>query len=151
MTTAVSLRLALAANALFSVSCAALMLFRPILVGGWLGIQAPLVIQAVGAGLVFFAADLLHQATRRRIATWRALYASAADFLWVIGTFVLLGLFPSVLSHSGSGLVIAVAAAVLFFGTWQVWAIGNAHKLPNKDEYGYSLTDGVVIIGKKRA
>ncbi len=139
MTTPVSLRLALAANAIFSISCAALMLFRPSLVGGWLGVQASLALQAVGAGLVFFAADLLHQATRRRIATWRALYASAADFLWVIGTFTLLGLFPNVLSHSGNELVIAVATAVLLFGVWQIWAIGNAHKLPNTGEYRHCI------------
>ena len=139
MTTAVSLRLALAANAVFSITCAGLMLFRPSLVGGWLGVQAPLVLQAVGAGLVFFAADLLHQTTRRRIETWRALYASAADCLWVIGTVVLLALFPSVLSTTGNALVAAVAVAVFLFGAWQLWAIGHAHKLPGIGEYRHCI------------
>lgn len=139
MATALPLRLALAANALFSLSCAALMLFRPSMVGGWLGAQTPRVLQAVGAGLVFFAADLLHQATRRRIATWRALYASAADFLWAIVTVALLGLFPNALSDSGNGLVITVATAVLLFGLWQFWAIGNVHKLPDTGEYRHCI------------
>lgn len=139
MATARPLRLALAANALFSLSCAALMLFRPSMVGGWLGAQAPLVLQAVGAGLVFFAADLLHQATRRRIVTWRALYASTADFLWVIVTVTPLGLFPNALSDSGNSIVIAVAAAVLLFGLWQFWAIGNVHKLPDTGEYRHCI------------
>jgi Polyketide cyclase / dehydrase and lipid transport len=139
MTTTVSLQLALAANALFSISCAALMLLRPSLVSSWLGVQFPLILQAIGIGLLFFAVDLLHQATRRRIVTWRALYASAADFLWVIGTFTLLGLFPNVLSHSGNRLVISVAVTVLIFGVWQVWAIEKAHKLQNTGEYRHCI------------
>ncbi len=139
MTTALALRLALAANAVFSISCAALMLFRPTLVGGWLGVQEPLVLQAVGAGLAFFAADLLHQVTRHRIQTWRALYASAADFLWVIGTVVSLALFPSVFSPAGSLLVVAVAVAVLIFGVWQLWAIGHTHRLPAGGEYRHCI------------
>lgn len=139
MATALPLRLALAANALFSLSCAVLMLFRPSMIGVWLGAQTPLVFQAVGAGLVLFSADLLHQATCRRIATWRALYASAADFLWVIVTVTLIGLFPNALSDSGNSLVIAVAAAVLLFGLWQFWAIGNEHKFPDTGEYRHCI------------
>jgi Polyketide cyclase / dehydrase and lipid transport len=139
MATTLPLRLALAANALFSLSAAALMLFSPSMVGGLLGTQAPLALQAIGAGLTFFAADLLHQATRRRIPTWRALYASAADFLWVIVTVTLIRLFPNTLSDFGNGLVIAVASAVLLFGLWQFWAIGRVHKLPDTGAYRHCL------------
>jgi hypothetical protein len=95
------LRFALAANAAFSLTCAVVLLLRPSLVGDWLGIQAPLIFQVVGAGLAVFAADLLHQATRRRMATWRALYASMADFSWVAGTGVLLALFPGCFRRRG--------------------------------------------------
>ena len=139
MSTALSLRIALIANAVFSSTCAGLMIVRPLFIGELLGIQAPLVLQAVGVGLVIFAADLLHQATRPRIATWRALYASAGDFLWVIGTFALLALFPGVLSGSGVLLVVAVALAVFVFGAWQLWAIGRAHKLPSTGEYRHCI------------
>ncbi|NJR39552.1 MAG: hypothetical protein HC781_12975 [Leptolyngbyaceae cyanobacterium CSU_1_4] len=139
MTTAVFLRLALVANALFSISCAALMFLRPSLVSGWLGVHVSLLLQVIGVGLAVFAVDLLHQATCHRIATWRALYASAADFLWVIGSLILLGLFPNVLSDSGNGLVIAVAAIVLMFGVWQVWAIAKAHQLQDTGEYRHCI------------
>lgn len=139
MNTALSLRIALIANAVFSITCAGLMIFRPSLIGAALGIQAPLVLQAVGIGLVIFAADLLHQATRPRIATWRALYASTGDFLWVIGTFALLALFPGVLSYFGVWLVVAVALAVFAFGAWQLWAIGRAHQLPSTGEYRHCI------------
>lgn len=133
------LRTALVANAAFSLTCAGLMIFLPSLVGDWLGIQAPSVLQALGIGLGIFAADLLHQATRRRITTWRALYASAADFLWVVGTFALLALFPRALSQTGNTLVVSIAFAVFLFGSWQLWAIGQAHKLQGSRLYRHCI------------
>jgi len=139
MTNTAALRVALGANALFSLTCAALLLFWPSLVGSWLGVEAPLILQVVGAGLVIFAADLLHQATRPRVATWRALYASGADVLWVLGTIVLLALFPAALSEVGFVLVVSVAVAVLIFGLWQIWAIGKAHRRPDTGEYRHCL------------
>jgi Polyketide cyclase / dehydrase and lipid transport len=139
MTTTGSLRLAIAANALFSLSCAAFMILRSDLVSRWLSVQFTLILPAIGVGLVFFAVDLLHQATRRRIVTWRALYASAADFLWVMGSFILLGLFPNTLSYSGNQLVILIAVIVLIFGIWQVWAIDKAHKVQATGEYRHCI------------
>lgn len=133
------LRMSLVANAAFSLTSAGLMIFRPSLVSDWLGISAPFVLQAVGLGLAVFAADLFHQATRRRIATWRSLYASVADFLWVVGSFGLLALFPSALSQTGYWLVTSVASAVFLFGAWQLWAIGQAHKLPGSGQYRHCI------------
>lgn len=133
------LRTALVANAAFSLTCAGLMIFLPSLVGDWLGIQAPSVLQALGIGLGIFAAHLLHQATRRRITTWRALYASAADFLWVVGTLALLALFPRALSQTGHTLVVSIAFAVSLFGSWQLWAIGQAHKLQGSGLYRHCI------------
>jgi hypothetical protein len=80
------LRLALMANAVFSFSTALLMFFNPVLVGEWLGIQAPQILQFVGIGLAIFASELIYQARSQRVATWRALLASAADFSWVVGS-----------------------------------------------------------------
>lgn len=133
------LRLALAANAVFSLSSALFMLFRPALVGEWLGIQAPLILQVVGIGLVVFAIELIYQATRQRVATWRALLASAADFLWVIGSIVLLFALPKLFSPLGNVLVLAVAGAVFGFGAWQLWAAGRAHKTGKDSEYRHCI------------
>lgn len=127
MNSGFSLRLALASNATFSLCCALLMLFRPELVGQWLGIDAPLVLQAIGIGLVVFATDLIHQITRQRIATWRALLTSVLDFSWVAGSFALVVFFPLLFTHTGKLIVIGVAAEVLAFGLWQLWAIGRVH------------------------
>jgi hypothetical protein len=74
------------ANAVFSFSTALLMFFDPVLVGGLLGIQAPQILQFVGIGLAIFATELIDRARSQRVATWRALLASAADFSWVIGS-----------------------------------------------------------------
>jgi len=133
------LRLALAANAVFSLSSALFMLFRPALVGEWLGIHAHLILQLVGIGLVIFAIELIYQATRQRVATWRALLASVADFSWVAGSIVLLLAFPQLFSPSGNVLVLAVAVVVFGFGAWQLWAAGRAHKTGKDDEYRHCI------------
>jgi hypothetical protein len=128
MDTTRPLRAALLANALFSMSCGVAMIVAPTRVGAWLGLDVPLALQIVGAGLLLFAADLIHQATRPRMSTWRALYASAADFLWVAASVAGLLLFVDVLSVSGLRVIGAVAALVFAFGVRQVWAIDRAHR-----------------------
>lgn len=130
MNSSLPLRIALMANAVFSFTCAMLMVFNSSIVEEILGIHAPLVIQSIGIGLAVFAVDLLHQATRKRVASWRSLYASMGDFLWVLATLVLLGIFPNALSSSGNLLAIAIAITVLTFGVWQLWAIQRAYQLP---------------------
>lgn len=127
MNRAAYLRAALLANAVFSTICAMLMILGPGWVGTLLGVEAPLVIRGIGFGLALFAADLIHQATRSRIATWRALYAGVADFLWVLGTLVGVALFPAALSTSGLVTVLAVAGTVFAFGVWQLRGIRVVH------------------------
>lgn len=133
------LRLALASNAAFSLTSALLMIFRPAVVGGWLGINVPLVLQIIGGGLVIFAAELIYQATRDRIVTWRALLASVADFSWVIGSIISLFALPQLFSPTGTTLVLAVAGAVLVFGAWQLWAAGRAHRIGENGEHRHCI------------
>lgn len=139
MNTARSLRAALLANAVFSASCGLLMLVWPVLIEAWLGIRAPLLLRVLGFGLLLFAADLLHQATRPRLATWRALYASVSDLLWVIGSTVGLLLFSKLFSLTGVGVVLIVAVIVLALGGWQVWGIDRAHRAENPALHRYCL------------
>jgi len=128
MNTARPLRTALLANALFSVGCGLAMIVHPAWIGALLGFEAPLVFLIVGIGLVLFAMDLIHQASQTRPRTWRALYASAADLLWVIGSIAGVLLFGEWLSASGMIVVLVVAAIVLAFGVWQLWGIDRAHR-----------------------
>lgn len=127
------LRIALLVNAFFSMTCAMLMMFNPTIIGEILGIQAPLVLQVVGIGLAVFALDLLHQATRGRVTTWRSIYSSMGDFLWVLATCLLLIFFPNSLSSSGNLLAITVALTVFSFGVWQLWSIQQAYKLSTSE------------------
>lgn len=133
------LRLALTANAVFSFSTALLMFFCPVLVGTWLGIQAPPIFQVVGIGLAVFATELIYQARCQRVATWRALLASAADFSWVVGSVVLLLAVPQLFSPLGNVLVLAVAVAVFVFGSWQFWAAGHAHQTGAGGDYRHCI------------
>lgn len=133
------LRLALAANGVFSLSSALIMLFRPSLVGEWLGIHTPLILQIVGIGLAIFAVELFYQATRQRVVTWRALLASAADFSWVAGSIVLLLAFSQLFSPLGIVLVLTTAGTVFCFGAWQLWAAGRAHKIGKDGEYRHCI------------
>lgn len=133
------LRTALAANAVFSLICAGGMIFFPSRVGQLLDIDAPLLLQGLGLGLVIFAADLIHQATRRRLATWRALYASMADALWVVASLVVLVFLPQLFAPAGRVLVLAIAGMVLLFGLWQLRGIALVHRLPGTGLYRHCI------------
>lgn len=90
--------------------------------------MAQALLQGLGVGLLIFAADLVHQATRPRMLTWRALYASTADLVWVAATIALLVFLPSLLSNSGVRIVITVALVVAGMAAWQLWGIDRAHR-----------------------
>jgi hypothetical protein len=141
-----SLRIALLTNAALPAGSALLLLVAPDGVSRWLGVAAPpRMLQIVGIGLVVFAADLVHQATRRRLATWRALYASTGDFLWVAGTVALLAAFPHAPSRTGTLLLLAIAALVLVFGLWQLRAIAQAHRISRPGHYRHCVVVAVNV------
>ncbi|MEM7735300.1 MAG: SRPBCC family protein [Deinococcota bacterium] len=127
------LRAALSANAIFSFMCGITLVIAPARVATWLGGAPSIVLRVIGIGLVVFAFDLIHQASRKRLATWRALYASAADYLWVLATLILLAFFPNALSAQGQDLVLFIALCVFVFGSWQLLGIRRAHKTPAGD------------------
>ena len=122
------LRLFLIANAIFSLISGVIVLADSMRVAAWLGIShADLTLQVIGVCLCIFSVELIYQATRNRMATWRALLASLADFAWVVGSAILLLLFPGLFSQGGYFLVLSVACVVLVFAIAQLWAIGYAH------------------------
>lgn len=139
MPTSLPLRTALLSNALFSLACGLLLLFAPSVIGTLLGWSAPVLLQLIGAGLILFAVDLVLQATRSRMATWRALYASAADGVWVLASIAVVLLLPHGLSGNGVVIVLAVAGIVFGFGAWQLWGIHRAHYRPANGLYRHCL------------
>lgn len=139
MSTTRPLRTALLANAVFSAACALVMLVWPGFVETLLSMQAALLLRLVGFGLLLFSIDLMYQASRPRLATWRALYASVADFLWVVSSVLGLLLFPELLSVTGVAVVLVVAGVVLTFGVWQMWGIDRAHRPENSTLHRHCL------------
>jgi hypothetical protein len=99
------LRIALRANAAFSLLSGGFMLVADGLVAAILGAYTALsAIHFVGANLVVFAAMLLWLASREQISPTLALAVVAADGLWVIGSWI------------------AMAAGMVTGQAW--WAVG---------------------------
>jgi hypothetical protein len=132
-------RTALKLNAAFSGISGLFLLFLPDLTGRLIGVGAPLALQALGLGLLIFSMDLLHQATRDKIAGWRVLYTSAGDFIWVLVSIVGVILWSSHLTQEGIFTILAVAAFVLCFGLSQMAGLKKMYFLPKDRCYGYSL------------
>lgn len=140
MSNTLLLRIALSANAIFSLASALILLLQPERVFDWLGVGSTLLFRVLGAGLSLFAGGLLYQATRPRLNTWHAVLTSAADLGWVLASGVVLLVFGAVLSPAGAGLIVAVAGLVLVFGLSQFLAAGHAHRTPRPGEYRHCLT-----------
>jgi hypothetical protein len=137
------LRAALISNAGFSGLSGLLLVTLPEAIATLLGPELPWLLRLLGIGLLVFAADLLHQASRSRLASWRALYASLADVLWVIGSIGLVALFPQHFNDSGVALVLAVAAAVLAMACWQLWGIHRLHRAEEAGRFRHCLASRV--------
>jgi hypothetical protein len=124
------LRIALLANALFASATGAHILIAPATVVDLLGIAYHPILTVIGAGLIVFALDLTHQATRGRIQTWRAAYATALDLAWVACTVIVLATQHHSFTTTGVALIAAVGALVLGFAIWQGWGVDKAHRVP---------------------
>lgn len=140
MQTSKPLRWALIGNALFSISCAGIVFLFPTHIAVTLGGQFEIwLLLSIAVGLCLFAGELLYQATRPRLLTLRALVASAADFMWVIGTVFLVFFYSHLFSTAGLALVAVIAVIVLIFGVWQFWAAGYAHRTHVRGEYRHCV------------
>lgn len=122
------LRVALRLNAAFSGLSGLVLILLPEQMGLLLGFSSPAVFLVVGVGLLGFSADLIHQATREKMAGWRALYASLGDVLWVLGSVVGVLVWADYLSAAGVAIVLAVAALVLCFGIAQLAGLNKLMK-----------------------
>ena len=112
------LRIALRANAAFSLLSGGFMLIADGLVAAILGAYTALgAIHFVGANLVVFAAMLLWLASREEISPTFALAVVAADSLWVIGSWIAMA--AGMVAGQGWWAVGVVADVVLLFAVVQ--------------------------------
>ncbi|MCE8041526.1 hypothetical protein HOP60_05060 [Halomonas daqingensis] len=137
--TTLFLRTALLINSAFSALSALLMLLWTDHIASLLGLSTHGLLLLVAAGLLIFAADLLHQAMQPRLASWRALYASMADLLWVVLSVLLTVVFYSAMPTAGIVLVISIAGVVLLFALLQLYGIHQLHLNPATGLYRHCL------------
>ena len=106
------LRGALLGNALFSSICGLAMIVASGPIAAFIDLGPASILPGIGIGLLLFAADLVHQATRRELSAARAWITVLGDFGWIVGTAVLLVGFPSVLGFMGKLVAVDVALVV---------------------------------------
>jgi len=84
----------------------------------------------IGLGLIFFSATILLEVKKQRGLA--VLWIIIQDFIWVIGSAVLLLLQPFNISNIGNNTIAAIALVVLFMGINQASALAQADSIGHK-------------------
>lgn len=109
------LRNTLLANACFSTLSGLLFTFDSKMVDEFLGLGQPMVILALGIGLLLFAAVLFWIGTRPQIDGKTARIIAWLDVAWVVGSVIILASGVPALSNGGWWAVAIVADIIAFF------------------------------------
>lgn len=113
------LRSALLGNSIFCfISGLAFSLFSH-QVNAFLGLQSPIVVFALGVGLIAYALVVFTQSRKQSLSLSFARFAIAADILWVLGSAVLI--FTSMVTFTTAGKwgIAIIADIVLVFAITQ--------------------------------
>ena len=127
-----TLKMALLANAVFSTLSGLTFIVAGQVVANLVGIGLPIVYQLIGVGLLGFAAYVAWTATRHSINTYAALQISLADFVWVLGTVVVIMVMFQSLNSSGIVALLSVASIVLVFALLQLKGIAQVYAVPGQ-------------------
>ncbi len=111
------LRRVLVCNAAFSLISGLCFLVFAERVVDLLGIAEPWMIRCIGAGLGVFALEVLMQSLRKQLSRHRIAFICLQDFLWVLGSLVLMFAFRRQIFGSGH-LTIAIVAIVVAVFAW---------------------------------
>ena len=114
------LQWALRSNAVFSLVSAAVLIASPELIGQLMGFEMPWLYQAIGAGLLLFAIQLLILAQLKAIPLLLTRMACYADFSWVVITLILFVVGYSHIPNEGLLLLSIIAGFVVTFGGLQL-------------------------------
>lgn len=126
------LKIALLANATFSLISGISFILLAEGLAGIVGLGTPIVYQGIGVVLLLFAANVVWTATRTPVNTFDAMLVSVADFGWALGTLVLIAVAFGALTLEGILLLLAIAMVVGCFGIWQMHGIGATYAMPGK-------------------
>jgi len=93
-------------------------------------ISNSLVFKIIGIALILFALYIFFTIKKQnRLLVLSIIFQ---DFLWVIGSIVILIFQPFPISNIGNGLILIVALIVLFMGLNQTKALVQSSNLPKK-------------------
>ena len=123
-TSNISIRPILYANAVFSGLSGLIFSVASKAISAFLGIDAPIIILAIGLDLIVFAGLLYYFGSRPTISRNFVLFAIIADSIWVLGSILLLLTDWAALSVEGKwavgilAIIVDIFAALQFF-KWQ--------------------------------
>lgn len=115
-----SLRHALRANAVFSLTTGLLALLASSAVASWMGAFQTLEILILGGQLLLFAAWLFWLSRRGSIPQWQVILVLVLDVGWVVGSALLILSAPASLTVAGKWAIIGVADLVGLFALFQL-------------------------------
>ena len=111
------LRLALRGNGVFSILSGISFVALSGPISRAIGLEYPMIMVAIGLGLLIFAGALFFNAARSEISRLEAALAVAGDIAWVLGSGVIIAL--GILTTTGNWAVAIVADVVLLFAILQ--------------------------------
>jgi len=107
-----NLKMALLANASFSVISGLLLIFYSKAISHLFWVENESIFRYIGIALVFFSITIVFEIFRLRpfLIKWIIIQ----DILWVLGSMFLIVFKPFTISQSGYGIIIIIALIVLF-------------------------------------
>jgi len=121
MTESRTLKLALAANAIFSLASGTIFALFADTLAGEIGLPDGLALRVVGIGLLPFGAWVFTLSRSTTLTPKLGRIVSLLDAQWVGGTLILLLIWPDLFNATGVALAVVVALCVGTFASWQLY------------------------------
>lgn len=140
------LQKALGLNALFSALSGIVLIVLNKEIAGLFGTANTTVFWVIGIVLLIFASTILYETRKQRPIA--VLWIIIQDFLWVIGSFVIITVNLFEISKTGNSTIAIIATIVLFMGVNQYKALAQIDSLENKNNKHFKF-ERVIKANKK--
>jgi ribosome-associated toxin RatA of RatAB toxin-antitoxin module len=126
-----NLQKSLVANAVFSGVSGLVLIICNTYLAHLFGAGNTAVFQIIGVALLFFACTIIYEIIKQRPLA--VLWIIVQDFIWVLGSFILLIFNPFELSKAGNFIIAVVALVVLLMGLNQSKALAQIDTTKDKN------------------